>query len=141
MADRKDRQVSAVWEKVLSFGPEVDWMLSLGAFLAGGSRLGLHAWGADIEGTRSLFVRKRTRQATAFLLTKAHWGALELLRRAVQEVLKLLGYRSGEELFLIVDGTQNAKRAKKTDAVGRISLHAERRHAGGHTVVGTALSY
>ena len=37
--------------------------------------------------------------------------------------------------------TKKAKRAKKMDAVSKIFLHAEKRYATGHTIVGAAFVY
>ncbi len=83
----------------------------------------------------------RTRQAMSFFLTRAEWDAPELLRQKALDTLKELGWRAGELVYLILDDTQQRKRAKRMDAVSKLFLHAEKVYATGHTIVGGALLY
>jgi SRSO17 transposase len=102
---------------------------------------------ASLHGKKSLskfnqfFGEKKTRQAIAHFLTHAEWDAPELLLENALTTLRRLGWKSGDSLYLILDDTQKAKRAKKMDAVSRIFLHAEKRYANGHTIVGCAINY
>jgi len=84
---------------------------------------------------------RRSRQAIAFFLTRAHWDAPEVLRRTALDTLKALGWRPGQYVYVAIDDTQKRKRGKRMDAVSRIFLHAEKVYAQGHTIVGSALIY
>jgi SRSO17 transposase len=88
-----------------------------------------------------LFGHQRTRQAIAHFLTNADWNARELLLDNALSVLKQLGWKPGELLYLVLDDTQKQKRAKQMDAVSKIFLHAEKVYANGHTIVGLAFVY
>lgn len=83
----------------------------------------------------------RTRQSIAYFLTKAQWDAPALLRQTAQDTLKNLGWKPGDPLYMALDDTQKAKRAKRMDAVSKIFLHAEKVYAAGHTILGCALIY
>lgn len=83
----------------------------------------------------------RSRQAIAFFLSQADWDAPELLRQKALDTLRELGWRAGDLLHLILDDTQQRKRAKRMAAVSKIFLHAEKVYATGHTIVGCALEY
>ena len=102
---------------------------------------------ASMQGGRSLrrmeglFHNRRSRQAISFFLTRAQWDAPELLRESALETLLKLGWQPGETIYLAIDDTQKEKRAKKMDAVSKIFLHAEKRYAQGHTILGCALVY
>jgi hypothetical protein len=84
---------------------------------------------------------RRTRQAIAFFLTQGDWNAPELLRQKALETLRELGWRAGQVVYLVLDDTQQRKRAKRMDAVSKLFLHAEKVYATGHTIVGGALVY
>lgn len=86
-------------------------------------------------------VGNRTRQAISFFLTQADWNAPELLRQKALDTLRELGWQAGELLHLILDDTQQRKRAKRMAAVSKLFLHAEKVYATGHTIVGCALLY
>jgi SRSO17 transposase len=102
---------------------------------------------ASIQGRKSLskftklFGHRRTRQAIAHFLSQAEWDAPELLLENALTVLRKLGWQSGHTLNLVLDDTQKAKRAKQMDAVSKIYLHAEKRYANGHTILGCAFVY
>jgi hypothetical protein len=83
----------------------------------------------------------RPRQAISFFLTQADWDAPELLRQKALDTLRELGWRAGELVHLILDDTQQRKRAKQMAAVSKLFLHAEKVYATGHTIVGCALLY
>ena len=97
--------------------------------------------GRSLRRMEGLFHHRRSRQAIAFFLTRAQWDAPELLRQSALETLLKLGWSPGEALYLAIDDTQKEKRAKKMDAVSKIFLHAEKRYAQGHTILGCALVY
>jgi SRSO17 transposase len=84
---------------------------------------------------------KRTRQAISHFLTKAQWDAPDILLDTALNTLRTLGWKSGDTLYLVIDDTQKAKRAKQMDAVSKIYLHAEKRYANRHTIVGAAFVY
>jgi SRSO17 transposase len=102
---------------------------------------------AAMNGRRSLHrIEKgcrnhRTRQSIAFFLTQAHWDAPGLLQQTALATLKQLGYKSGDTVYVVLDDTQKQKRAKRMDAVSKIFLHAEKRYAQGHTILGCVLVY
>ena len=83
----------------------------------------------------------RSRQALAKFLTKAEWDAPEVLAQTAIDTLKQLGWTPGQTVYLALDDTQKEKRGKQMDAVARIFLHAEKRYAFGHTILGAALIY
>ena len=85
--------------------------------------------------------RRRSRQAISHFLTSTEWDAPEVLRATALDILRQLGYRAGDRLYVILDDTQVEKFGKRMDAVQKIFLHAQQRYARGHTVVGCALSY
>lgn len=62
----------------------------------------------------------------------------ELLRQKALDTLRELGWQAGELLHLILDDTQQRKRAKRMAAVSKLFLHAEKVYATGHTIVGCA---
>ena len=88
-----------------------------------------------------LFGNRRTRQAIAHFLTEAEWNAKELFLENALTTLQHLGWKPGEQLYLVLDDTQKQKRAKRMDAVSKIYLHAEKVYANGHTLVGLAFVY
>jgi SRSO17 transposase len=102
---------------------------------------------ASLHGRRSLSKfenttgRRRTRQAISHFLTQAEWDAPELLRQKAGDTLRLLGWRAGQTLYVVLDDTQKRKRAKRMDAVKKLFLHAEKTYAPGHTIVGCVLVY
>lgn len=85
--------------------------------------------------------RRRTRQSVAFFLTQAQWDAPELLRQTAQDTLTQLGWKPGQSVYVVLDDTQQKKRAQRMDAVSKIFLHAEKVYAKGHTILGCALVY
>lgn len=85
--------------------------------------------------------RRRARQSVAFFLTKAQWDAPELLRQTALDTLVKLGWKPGQTVYVVLDDTQQKKRAKRMDAVSKIFLHAEKVYAQGHTILGCALVY
>ena len=97
--------------------------------------------GRSLRRMEKLFHRHRSRQAVSFFLTRAQWDAPELLRQSALETLLKLGWHPGETFYLAIDDTQKEKCAKKMDTVSRIFLHAEKRYAQGHTILGCALVY
>jgi len=84
---------------------------------------------------------RRTRQAIAFFLTKGDWSAPELFRAKALDTLRELGWRAGQLVYVVLDDTQQRKRAKRMDAVSKLFLHAEKVYATGHTIVGGTLVY
>lgn len=102
---------------------------------------------AGMQGRRSLkrmtslFRDRRTRQAIADFLKKAAWDAPEVLRKQALDVLRQLGCRAGDTVYLLLDDTQKQKRGKKMDALKKIFLHAEKVYATGHTMLGAALVF
>jgi SRSO17 transposase len=85
--------------------------------------------------------RRRSRQSVAFFLTQAQWDAPELLRQTALDTLVRLGWKPGQTVYVVLDDTQQQKRAKRMDAVSQIFLHAEKVYARGHTILGCALVY
>ena len=55
--------------------------------------------------------------------------------------LRKLGWTPREQLYFIVDDTQNEKRGKKMEGVCRTYLHSEKRYADAHTVVTGCIVY
>jgi SRSO17 transposase len=102
---------------------------------------------ASLRGRKSLskftklFGSRRTRQAISHFLSEAEWDAPELLLENALSMLRKLGWKSGHTVYLVVDDTQKAKRAKHMDAVSKIFLHAEKVYAHGHTILGCAFVY
>jgi SRSO17 transposase len=104
---------------------------------------------ASMHGRRSLSrirnaieeADRRTRQAMAHFLTQAEWDAPAVLQQTALDTLKVLGWRAGDLLYIVVDDTQKRKRGKRMDAVSKLFLHAEKIYAPGHTIVGCALIY
>jgi len=85
--------------------------------------------------------KERTRQAISHFLTQAQWDAPALLWQSAMDRLLQLGFRAGDQLYLILDDTQKRKRGKRMAAVSKIFLHAEKVYANGHTILGAALAY
>jgi SRSO17 transposase len=102
---------------------------------------------ASISGRKSLskftklFGHRRTRQAISHFLTQAEWDAPELLLENALTILRKLGWKSGDMVYLAVDDTQKDKRAKRMDVVSKIFLHAKKVYANGHTILGCAFVY
>ena len=102
---------------------------------------------ASLQGRKSLskltklYENRRTRQAISHFLTKAEWDAPELLLTNAHAMLRQLGWKAGDTLYLIVDDTQKKKRAKKMDATSKMFLHAEKVYANGHIILGLAFVY
>jgi len=102
---------------------------------------------ASLPGKKSLskftrlYGKHRTRQAISHFLTKAEWDAAELLLDNARSMLRRLGYKKGDTVYLILDDTQKRKRTKRMDAASKIYLHAEKVYANGHTIVGLAFVY
>ena len=88
-----------------------------------------------------LFDHRRSRQAINHFLSKVDWDAPGILMENALTMLRKLGWKSGDTLYLVLDDTQKAKRAKKMDAVSKIYLHAEKIYAQGHTILGCAFVY
>jgi hypothetical protein len=63
-----------------------------------------------------------------------------LLENALS-MLRKLGYKAGDTLYLVLDDTQKQKRGKKMDVVSKIFLHAEKTYVHGHTILGLAFVY
>ena len=84
---------------------------------------------------------RRTRQAIADFLKKAQWEAPEVLQQKALELHKQLGCRSGDLVYLLLDDTQQRKRAKRMDAVQKLFLHAEKVYATGHIILTAALCF
>jgi SRSO17 transposase len=82
-----------------------------------------------------------SRQSIGFFLTKAQWNAPELLAETAFDVLRGLGWKSGDAVHVVLDDTQKKKRGKLMDAVSKIFLHAEKTYAQGHTILGCAIVY
>lgn len=95
----------------------------------------------SLKRMQSLFQDRRTRQAIADFLKKAAWDAPEVLRRQALDLLKQLGCRAGDTVYLVLDDTQKQKRGRKMDALKKIFLHAEKVYATGHTILGAALVF
>jgi SRSO17 transposase len=102
---------------------------------------------ASISGRKSLskftqlFGSRRTRQALSHFLTQAEWDAPELLLENALTMLRKLGWKSGDMVYLVVDDTQKEKCAKRMDAVSKIFLHAKKVYANGHIILGCAFVY
>lgn len=90
---------------------------------------------------QSLFRGRRTRQAIADFLKKAAWDAPEVLRRQALDVLRQLGCRAGDTVYLLLDDTQKRKRGRRMDALKKIFLHAENVYGTGHIMLGAALAF
>jgi len=102
---------------------------------------------ASLPGKKSLskltrlYGKHRSRQAISHFLTEAEWDAPKLLLENAFTMLRRLGYKAGDTLYLILDDTQKKKRAKRMDAASKIFLHAEKVYATGHTILGLAFVY
>lgn len=102
---------------------------------------------ASMQGRRSMrkleaSCRNHTsRQSIGFFLSKAHWDAPELLAETAIDTLKGLGWKPGDAVHVIFDDTQKQKRGQRMEAVTKIFLHAEKRYAQGHTILGCAVEY
>lgn len=102
---------------------------------------------AGMQGRRSTkkikaaCLQRHSRQSIGFFLHEAHWNAPQVLAETALDALKGLGWKPGDALDAVLDDTQKTQRAKQMDAVSKIFLHAERRFAHGHTIVGLALVY
>ena len=95
----------------------------------------------SLQRIEDLTDKQRTRQAVSHFLTRAEWNAPELLWQSALATLQQLGFRAGDQLYLILDDTQKRKRGKRMAAVSKIFLHAEKVYANGHTILGAALAY
>ena len=95
----------------------------------------------SLSAITKLFSGRRTRQAISHFLTRAEWNAPEILLENSLSVLRRLGWKAGDMLYLVLDDTQTQKRAKKMDAVSKIFLHAKKTYAHGHIILGLAFVY
>lgn len=95
----------------------------------------------SLKRMQSLFQDRRTRQAIADFLKKAAWDAPEVLRQQALALLKELGCRAGDTVYVLLDDTQKQKRGRKMAALKTIFLHAEKVYAKGHTMLGAALVF
>jgi len=102
---------------------------------------------ASMQGRRSLkkieaACRSHTsRQSIGFFLTKADWDAPEVLAQTAIDTLKQLGWTANQRVQFVIDDTQKSKRGKRMDALSKIFLHAEKRYAQGHTILGAVIVY
>lgn len=74
-------------------------------------------------------------------LTVAPWSGPDLLNRQVQRMLKWMKPRRGETIYLIIDDTRIAKRARKMHAVGPIWIPTRGSFTYGHIVVTAAVEF
>ena len=85
--------------------------------------------------------QRRTRQAIAHFLEEDLWDSTGLLRHQALQILRQLGWHPGQTVCVILDDTQQRKRAKKMDAVQKWYLHAEKVYAPAHVFVSCALLF
>jgi SRSO17 transposase len=83
----------------------------------------------------------RHRTSLARFLNKSSWDAPTVLTTMVLRILRGLRPQRGEWIYLVIDDTRMAKRARKMAAVQKIWDHVERRFVRGHIVVTAAIVF
>ena len=63
------------------------------------------------------------------------------MRQKALDILRKLGWRAGDTVYVALDDTQQRKRGKKMDAVKKLFLHAEKVYAPAHIFVTCVLIY
>jgi SRSO17 transposase len=72
---------------------------------------------------------------------RADWDAPSLLNRQAMRMLRSMGPRAKEVVYLIIDDTRIEKRGRKMDAVSKIYDHKTLRFVRGHMVVTAAVMF
>jgi SRSO17 transposase len=81
------------------------------------------------------------RTSCGVFLSRSDWGAAGLLDIEVGHLLRSMKPRRGETIYLIIDDTRIAKRARKMFGVSKIWDHKQQRFVHGHIVVTAALLF
>lgn len=86
-------------------------------------------------------VKGRHRTSLARFLNKSSWDAPHILTRVFLKVLRFMQPIAGEYLYLIIDETHIAKRARKMPGVKKLWDHAAQCYVRGHIVVTAAVAF
>jgi len=83
----------------------------------------------------------RHRTSLARFLNKSSWDATSISTMLLLRVLRFLRPRMGEFIYLLIDDTRMAKRARKMAGVKKIWDHVEQRFVRGHIAVTAAIVF
>lgn len=86
-------------------------------------------------------VAGRHRTSLARFLNKSSWDASAVVARLVVGILRWMRPARGEWLYLIIDDTRTAKRARTMAGVQKIWDHAGQRFVHGHIIVTAAVLF
>ena len=81
----------------------------------------------------------RTRHGA--FLSQGHWDAPALLEQTAVSLLKGMKPKAGEVIYLILDDTRFAKRARRMDHVSKIWDHKQQKFVRGHMVLTAAIAF
>jgi SRSO17 transposase len=98
------------------------------------------AMGADhtIERLNALRRGRGHRTNDGEFLWRSSWDEAGVLQGTALRTLNRI-YRSGQPIYFILDDTQNLKRGKKMDAVGKLYHHASGTYGTDHTILKACL--
>ena len=74
-------------------------------------------------------------------LWRSIWDDSTVMRQIALDMLLSLFTKKDQHLFFIIDDTQNLKRAKRMEAIGKLRHHATGKYGTGHTIVKVSLYY
>jgi SRSO17 transposase len=74
-------------------------------------------------------------------LWRSVWDNSIVMQQIALDMLISLFSKKDQHLFFIIDDTQNLKRAKKMEGVGKLRHHATGKYGTGHTIVKVSLYY
>ena len=87
-------------------------------------------------------LRNRTHRTNhGEFLWRSVWDESIVMQQIALDMLNSLFTKKDRHLFFIIDDTQNLKRAKKMEGVGKLRHHASGKYGTGHTIIKVCLYY
>jgi len=97
--------------------------------------------GATIDKLTKVLSGSTHRTNQGEFLWRSIWNESSVMQQIALDMLLSLFTKKDRHLFFIIDDTQNLKRAKKMQAVGKLRHHATGKYGTGHTIVKVCLYY
>jgi SRSO17 transposase len=97
--------------------------------------------GATIEKLSKALRGSTHRTNHGEFLWRSIWDNSIVMQQIALDMLLSLFTKKDQYLFFIIDDTQNLKRAKKMDGIGKLRHHATGKYGTGHTIVKVSLYY
>jgi SRSO17 transposase len=97
--------------------------------------------GATIEKLSKALRGSTHRTNHGEFLWRSIWDNSIVMQQIALDMLLSLFTKKDRHLFFIIDDTQNLKRAKKMDGIGKLRHHATGKYGTGHTIVKVSLYY